>query len=299
MKYLIKILLLRLQSILDRSTLTYNSKYDSINQQLQLILKNQYKENYKKEIKIHDNLSDVGFRCYSQFEEDGILLYVLALTGMKTKIVVEIGIGDGTECMSSNLIINHGYQGYLFEGSRQNVKFANKFFTSKKDSNLSPPKIQCSWISAENVNELLAESGVTGEVDLLSIDIDGNDYFIWEAIQEINPRLCVFESHNVIPSNLSLSHPYEKNFLKTNKSSIHYDFRSTSLLAWKKLADLKGYRLIGAHKFGFNVLFLRNDIEEKLFPEVTIDKVHSNSYTKSVQSLRWPKVQSENWIEIK
>ena len=117
---------------------------------------------------------------------------------MKKKAVVEMCCGIGSECMAANLILSHGYKGYLFDGNENDSQIAKSFFNQKKDCSCVQPRITLAWITKNNVNELLRDSGVTGEVDLLSY----NDYYIWEAISEINPRLCVFETHDIIPGNL-------------------------------------------------------------------------------------------------
>jgi hypothetical protein len=271
---------------------------DSINQQLQKVLANQYQINLRQGKKSYEDISQAGFRCYSQFEEDGIILYVLSIIGMKTKKVVEICIGNGEECMATNLILNHGYQAFLFDGSEQNIKHANRFFKSKKDCLLGPPSIQRAWVTRDNVNDLLRNIGARGEVDLLSLDIDGNDYYIWEAINEINPRLCVFETHDVVPADFSLTIPYEEDFNWKSKVGADREFRSVSLLAMKKLSERKGYRLIGSHKAGFNVFFLRNDIAQDLFPEVSIEHVHNNYWTKARQEQIWPLIKDKPWVKV-
>jgi hypothetical protein len=271
---------------------------ESFNQQLQKVLVNQYIESVNNKTLLYEQISSAGFRCYSQFEEDGIILYVLSCIGMKTRKVVEMCIGDGKECMATNLVLNHGFMGFLFDGDSQSIEIANKFFRSKKDCLLLPPYLRAAWITKENVNELLMEAGAVGEVDLLSLDIDGNDYYVWEAISIINPRLCVFETHNVIPSDLSLTIPYKADFNSWDKNGHEQDFRSVSLLAMKKISEKKGYRLIGGHKHGFNVFFLRNDIGQDLFPEVSIDSVHDNLYTKISMKERWPYVKDMPWVEV-
>jgi len=271
---------------------------ESLDQQLQQILINQYRLLVSKGELPRLRIAEAGFRCYSQFEEDGIILYVLSVIGMKTRKVVEMCCGDGSECMASNLILNHGFTGYLFDGRRSNIKAAEKFFRMKPDSFWTPPKLRCAWISQENVNDLLREAGATGEVDLFSLDLDGNDYYIWEAITEINPRLCVFETHNPIPGHLSLTMPYDPVFDFSSKHGSEREFRSVSLLAMKKLSESKGYRMIGAHRHGFNVFFLRNDIGTDFFPEVTVKEVHDNYATKLAQSERWPLMEHFDWRRV-
>lgn len=271
---------------------------ESLNQQMQNILVNQHQLNFHLGRKTHEEISQAGFRCYSQFEEDGIILYILAIIGMKTKKVVEICAGSGSECMAANLILNHAYQGYLFDGNEENINKAVQFFNSKKDCLLTPPVIRKAWITKDNINQLLDEIGAYGEIDLLSLDIDGNDYYIWEAITAINPRLCVFETHNIVPDNLSLTIPYVEDFDYWSKINTEKDFLGASLLAMKKLSSKKGYRLIGGHKHGFNVFFLRNDIAQDIFPEVSIESVHNNLWTQIGQRERWPLVRDRQWLSV-
>ncbi len=240
----------------------------------------------------------VGFKAYSQFEEDGILLYIFSLIGTTNKKVVEICAGHGKECMAANLIINHGWQGYLFDGSEQNVKSAQNFFANHKQTFLMPPTVNHAWFTAENVNQILSDAGVSGEIDLLSLDIDGMDYWVWKAIEVIQPRVCLFETHNVIPSHLSLTAKYDPNFYYLNQPTEQQDYRSASLLAMTKLSQSKGYRLIGSHRYGFNCFFMRNDISQHLFPEVSVESCHNNPYTKIAQSQRWQKVKDLNWEEV-
>jgi hypothetical protein len=151
--------------------------------------------------------NDVGFRKYSQFEEDGILLFIFALVPPLNRTCVEICAGNGRECMTANLIINHGWWGYLFDGMDSNVQAVMRFFANNKDTFLRPPKFTKAWITAENVNEHLAAAEVTGPVDLLSLDLDGMDYWVWKAITAIDPRVVVCETHNLAPIGRAVTVP--------------------------------------------------------------------------------------------
>ena len=239
------------------------------------------------------SFQDVGFRRYSQFEEDGILLFIFSMIGEKSKKVVEICCGSGQQSMAANLIVNHGWEGLLFDGDKALVKEAKSFYRRQADCILKQPTIKQAWITVEGVNSLIAEEGYSGEVDLLSIDIDGNDYWVWKEINEISPRVCVIETHNIIPSNLSLTIPYDPKFKKDNT-----DFHSASLLAMTKLSKEKGYRLIGGHRYGFNAFFMRDDVGVDIFPEVSVESVHDNFFTRWSQTNRWPKVELLGWQEV-
>jgi hypothetical protein len=271
---------------------------ESINQQLQVGLLAQYRAQFRAGVAPFESISDAGFRCYSEFEEDGILLYVLAAIGMKTRRVVEIGCGTGAVNMSTNLILNHGYKGYLFDGSSSDIAAAAGFYRSKKDCHLIQPEVTQAWITRENVNDILAAAGATGEVDVFSLDIDGNDWHIWQAIDIIQPRLCVFETNDSIPGDLSLTVPYVPDFNYLDLPSEKQDFRSVSLLAMSRLSASKGYRLIGSHRHGFNVFFLREDLAGDLFPEVSISDIHDNPWSRYGQSTRWPAIRDMEWQEV-
>jgi hypothetical protein len=202
---------------------------------------------------------------YSQFEEDGIILYVLSMIGFKTRRVAEMCCGSGEECMATNLILNHGFEGFLFDGSADNVRHGQEFFKSKKDCFLYPPVFTEAWIKTDNVNDLLRQSGCAGEVDLFSLDIDGNDYWVWNAIDAINPRLLMFETQDIVPGDRSITIDYRPDFYCWDKPANEQDYRGASLLAMVRICKGRGYRMIGAHRHGFNVFFLRNDEGDDLF----------------------------------
>ncbi|MEZ5569503.1 MAG: hypothetical protein R3E54_14360 [Halioglobus sp.] len=234
--------------------------------------------------------SEVEFRNYSQFGEDGILHYLFSVIGTVNKRCIEMCAGIGSECNSANLILNHGWQGLLIDGNRQHVEQGLAFFGSHPDSKVLPPRYLHRWITRDNVNSLLEDANFSGEIDLLSIDMDGVDYWIWEAITAVDPRVVVVEfmahfgdAPVTVPYRddfaaqwVPLTHPAEKaaaaknGSLPDNLSSFSQwtMYGGASLAAFNKLARRKGYRLVGANSVGNNAFFIRNGIAEALFPEV-------------------------------
>lgn len=239
------------------------------------------------------NLKDVGFRKYSQFEEDGILLYIFSLISPINRTCVEICAGDGRECNTANLIINHGWWGHLFDGDEQNVKVGTAFFSQNKDTFLHPPRFTKAWITAENVNDQIAHSGARGPIDVLSLDIDGMDYWVWKAITVIEPQVVVCETHNPIPPGKALTVPYEPGFIFESE-----DYRGASLAAMCKLGREKGYRLIGTHRFGFNAFFIKNGVGEAFFPEVDAAACVQDPYSELARKTRWPQAKGRAWQEV-
>jgi hypothetical protein len=237
-------------------------------------------------------LNDVGFRAYSQFEEDGILLYLFSLIAPRNRTCVEICAGNGRQCMATNLILNHGWWGYLFDGNENNVRDGRRFFANSQDTFLHPPTFTHAWITAENVNEQLVSAGVQGPVDLLSLDIDGMDYWVWKAIEVIQPTVLVCETHNVVPPGLSLTVPYDPAFVNDSE-----DYRGVSLEAMCRLSREKGYRLVGAHRFGFNAFFVKNGVGEEFFPEIAASACVGDAFSEKRRA-DWPKVASRPWHEV-
>lgn len=238
---------------------------------------------------------DIGFRVYSQNEEDGILLYIFSLIKTTNRKTVEICAGDGIECISANLIINHGWRGLLVDGDETNVMRGREYYAHCPDTWIYPPVFTHAWVDMENVNSLITEGGFRGEIDLLSIDLDGNDYWIWQAIDCINPRLVVVECHNIWPADQAVTIPYRRDF---NKFNIHPDYSGASLGAFVKLGCLKGYRLVGVNHYGFNAFFLRDGVGEDFFPEVSAEKCLDTPHAEHARQVRLPEVINYDWVKV-
>jgi hypothetical protein len=237
--------------------------------------------------------ADVGFRKYSQFEEDGILLYLFSLVAPINRTCVEICAGNGRECMTTNLIINHGWWGHLFDGNEENVASGRRFFRKCRETAFSPPTFSQGWVTAENVNELISTAGASGAVDLLSLDIDGMDYWVWKAITVIEPQVVVCETHNLIPPDRALTVPYNPKFVFESE-----DYRGASLAAMCKLGKEKGYRLIGTHRYGFNAFFMKNGVGERYFPEVEPAMCMRDPATLRILDEKWPRIRALSWHEV-
>jgi hypothetical protein len=211
--------------------------------------------------------SDTGFRCFSQNDEDGLLLYIFSLLGTTNKRVVEICASDGIECNAANLIVNHGWYGLLFDGDEANTARGRRFYSRCRDTFSHPPTLVTAWITAENVNDLVADNGFAGDIDLLSLDLDGMDYWIWKALTCVRPRVVVLEFTSRWGPHQAVTLPYQADF-RMNWDR-HPWCSGASLAAFANLGRERGYRLVGTHRLGFNAVFLRSDIGNDLFPEVT------------------------------
>jgi ElaB/YqjD/DUF883 family membrane-anchored ribosome-binding protein len=191
------------------------------------------------------------FRMASQNEEDGILLALFKKVGISNRRFVEIG--SGTNGGNSGFLAREcGWSGLMIDASAERIL--------KIQSRYNPRRVKAvsSWVTRENINQLLTENGFGGEVDLLSLDIDSVDYWVWEALTVCSPRVAVIEYNSAFGPDLAVTVPYEAMFDRHRKKARYY--YGASLAAFDHLAQKKGYRLIAAEPRGVNAFFLRNDV---------------------------------------
>ena len=151
------------------------------------------------------------------------------------------------------------------------------------------------WVTPENVHDLLTEQGFDRDVEVVIIDMDGNDYWLWNALQ-LAPKLVVVELNETLGTERSIAIPYSADF-QLPKGSVH---RSASLRAFTKLANRRGYRLVGTERYNFNAFFLRNDCAPDLIPEVSVEScmTHPKLQRHDVLVSREKTLAEEEWIEI-
>src|ERR1700742_928554 len=147
-----------------------------------------------------------GFKVYSQCDEDGILQEIFRRIGTGNKVFVEFGVETGVECNTVKLLVE-GWRGLWLDGSPDNIATIHQHFDPfVRDGRLQAMQ---SFVTAENINALIAQNGISGDIDLLSIDIDRNDYWVWQAIEMVRPRIVVIEYNATLRPPVSLGGPYE------------------------------------------------------------------------------------------
>jgi hypothetical protein len=242
-------------------------------------------------------LDQVGFSRFSEFEEDGHLLYLLTLAGSVSRTVVEISSQDGRTCMATNLLVHHRWRGFLFDGDPVFVAEGRRFFARHPATRALPPLVRSEWFTRDNVNRVLASVGVPNEVDVLSLDIDGNDLHLWNAMT-LRPRILICEFNNVVPSDRALTIPYQANFNYAAQPADQALFRSASLAAYVAVSRRKGYRLVGINALGFNAIFLRDDVLATEMPEIPASTLDANPHVTEFRAKWWPQLKHLPWIEV-
>ncbi len=249
------------------------------------------------------DFANEGFKAYSQNDEDGILLYIFSIIGEGGRRTAEICAGDGIECNSANLIINHGWKGFLVDGNAARVERGRRFYAAERRTKLLPPKLLQTWVTRDNINALLSENGMDGDLDLLSIDVDGNDYWLWEAIAVAQPRVVVVETNTIWGAEEARTIPYDPNFVCQLDTKTYEHYCGASLAAFAKLGRRKGYRLTGMERRGFNAFFMRSDVGQERFPERSVAECRAVSpgglrldHPDRPARVAW--VKSQTWQEV-
>ena len=198
-----------------------------------------------------------GFKAYSQTDEDGIIQEIFQRIGVTNKTFIEIGVGDGLENNTLFLLLK-GWKGFWVDGDLKNIKaIHNKFLFLKDSGRLN---IKQAWIDKDNIDSLINDFGLPQEIDLLSIDIDGNDYHVFKNIVSLNPRVVVIEYNANLPPPVKWVMTYNQCHTKTNT-----DYFGASLKSFEYLFQKKGYLLVGCNITGSNAFFVRKDLMEDHF----------------------------------
>jgi len=254
---------------------------------------------------LHDNVplpgfDEIGFSLLSENDEDGILLYIFSLIGTTNKKLVDIGCSNVNDSNTSNLLINHGWTGLLIDGDENAIRTGRDYYSNCPNTKLFPPISLCAFITAENINQLIGENGFSETIDLLSIDLDGMDYWVWKAIDSITPRVVVAEYQDIIGPDKAFTVPYRPDFKKGDYevNQIRPDYVGASLPAFVKLARHKGYRLVGCNRYGYNAFFVLSGLGEGCLPEVTAESCLQHPWNVFGMEERFPRVKDMDWQEV-
>jgi hypothetical protein len=225
------------------------------------------------------DFNKTGFKVFSQFEEDGLLLYTISQIEHPVKTFLEFGSDDGVNSNSANLHFHHDWTGLFLDGNQKAVERGEYFFKKWGNKKVAAPRFICDMITRENINELITKGGLSDEIGMMSVDIDGNDYWVWEAITAIQPQIVIIETHNEFGMH-DIVVPYDSTYFYPGK---HPNYHGASPVAMTKLAKHLGYRLVGCHELGFNFIFVREGLAPSL-KEVSVESVLTHPSNKEAQA---------------
>ena len=202
-----------------------------------------------------------GFKVWSQNDEDGILAEIFRRIGVTSRNFVEFGVAYGHECNTLKLLVE-GWRGLWLESGADNCERIRRVFAAQ----LAEGRLELrqASVTPDNIDALIAGARVAGagELDLLSIDIDGNDYHVLQALRSVRPRVLVIEYNGKFPPPMDVVPPYDP-----AHSWDGTDYMGASLQAIATLAARRGYRLVATNITGVNAFFVRDDLAAGRFAD--------------------------------
>jgi hypothetical protein len=207
-----------------------------------------------------------GAKVFSQNDEDGIIEEIFKRIGAGKRTFIEFGVETGKECNTVKLLLE-GWRGLWIDSDATAITEIRRTLSTYLGSGAL--NLRQAMVNAENINGLFEQAGMLGEIDLLSIDIDFNDYWVWKAIEVVKPRVVVIEYNATLRPPLSLVVPYSP--------SGQWDgtnYFGASLEALVKLGKTKGYSVVGCNFSGANAFFVRDDLCGDRFVQPATSEEH-------------------------
>lgn len=205
------------------------------------------------------HLSDVEFKVFSQMGEDGIVEWLVQNLPIRAERFIEFGVQDYTESNTRYLMRNRNWRGLVLDANVKHIETIRSdeiFWKHHLDA-------KSAFITRENVNDTIAQGGYGGDIGLLSIDIDGNDYWVFDALTVVQPDIVICEYNAILGDVHALTIPYDPAF---QRSIAHFSwlYFGASIRALELAAARKGYSLIGSNAAGHNAFFVRTDLASRL-----------------------------------
>ena len=219
-----------------------------------------------------ENISNFEFRVFSQWGEDGIIQFLINNIKIKHKKFVEFGVEDYLQSNTRFLVSNDNWSGLIIDGSKKNVEYIKNDYIYWAHELTAV----CKFITKDNINEIISENNISGEIGILSVDIDGNDYWVWDSINCISPAIVICEYNSIFGKKAEVTTPYISDFIRDK-----YHFSNTvygaSINALTSLAKRKGYSLVAGNTSGNNIFFVRDDLLTSEVKKVSVSEVYQKS----------------------
>ena len=202
------------------------------------------------------SLRDVEFKVLSQFGDDGIIDWIIERSQIPDHLhsFIEFGVELYDEANTRFLLENRNWRGLIIDANSQlETKVRNSALAWRHAL-----RAKSAFVTRENINQVFEECGFSGEIGLLSVDIDGNDYWVWEAIESVDPVITICEYNAVLGDLYPIVIPYDPAFSHA-RPDYHNLYGGASIVALQLLAKRKGYTFLGSNSAGNNAFFIRND----------------------------------------
>ena len=203
------------------------------------------------------SIHDAEFQVFSQYGDDGIIQYLIHNVNIENQVFIEFGVESYQEANTRFLLINNHWNGLVIDSSETHITSIKKSYVYHKYG----LEAFCSFITSDNINQLIRkyidDYKLDESIGILSIDIDGNDYWIWKSISIVDPEIVIIEFNSHFGYKFAITVPYSPNF---NREKAHHSrqYWGASLRALDILAKSKGYQLVGCCRGGNNAYFVKS-----------------------------------------
>jgi hypothetical protein len=211
------------------------------------------------------------FRVFSQFGDDGIIQFLVQRVPIENEFFVEFGVADYRESNTRFLLVHDNWRGLVLDADNT----MHEFLRSSGLAWRYHIDARTAFIDRDNINALIQEAGIEGDIGLLSVDLDGNDYWILEAIDVVSPRILVVEYNSTFGAEAAVTVPYASAFVRWEKHPS-WLYWGASLAAMARVANAKGYALVAGNRAGNNAFFVRRELRGEI-PEVSVAEAYRPS----------------------
>jgi len=226
------------------------------------------------------DLSEVEFRVFSQWGEDGIVEWLAEHVAVPNERFIEFGVETFREANCRFLMQNRNWKGLVFDGSAENIAaLATESAFWKHD--LTAKSV---FVTAENINGLIRDAGFAGPLGILSLDVDGNDFWIWESMTNVEPAIVICEYNPIFGDTRAVTVPYDPAF---RRFDAHYSglYFGASIAALKHLGSRKGYTFVGTNANGINAFFVKDSLAAPLLQLIEAPKAFPSRHRDSRDQL--------------
>ena len=256
----------------------FNKKQNNIINLLenQNILISKINSNVNKKKLLINDLSEIEYSVFSKFGEDGIINWLINQIPGINNSFVEFGVENYTESNTRLIYQDYNWSGLIIDGDPNNI---NEIISSDYywKGNL---KAINKFVTIKNINDILKNNNIKKNLGILSIDIDGNDYWLWKSIKDFTPTIVICEFNSIFGEKLSLTVPYDKDFNRSQKHYSHLYF-GCSINALIELSKKKGYVFLGTNLNGNNAFFIEKNSFKFVEQKIKNIKIYQSKFRES------------------
>ena len=247
--------------------------------QKELVIKAKLLSIKNRNLKKIKDLSEVEFQVYSQWGEDGIIDWLVSKSPDIPKSFLEIGTENYKESNTRFLLLNKNWDGFIIEADKSSVKDIKSQRIYWRH-NLT---VENKFVSQNNINTIIKKNNIPRKLGLLSLDIDGVDYWILKKLSVLDPSIIICEYNSLFGQKKAITVPYKNNYIRSNEHFSNL-FYGASIRAFIDLLKKRNYFFIGTNSAGNNAFFVKQNIWKKVNKLITDKKIFHSKFRESRNS---------------